>query len=180
MIRRPPRSTLFPYTTPFRSNGPAPATSVADRCFAGDLNGDGKTDMWCETASGSGLWSVGVSTGSGWTTSTWSGPAPATPVGSQCFAGDLNGDGKTDMWCETSSGSGTWSVVLSTGSGWSASTWNGPVTSTPVGNQCFTGDLNGDGKTDIWCETASGSGSWSVGISTGSAWSTSTWTGTAP
>src|SRR2546422_5263575 len=30
MIRRPPRSTLFPYTTLFRSS-PEPAASVADR-----------------------------------------------------------------------------------------------------------------------------------------------------
>src|SRR5438094_7095286 len=28
MIRRPPRSTLFPYTTLFRSRGPAPGTVV--------------------------------------------------------------------------------------------------------------------------------------------------------
>src|SRR2546430_10431111 len=34
MIRRPPRSTLFPYTTPFRSDrqvGPAVVVEVADR-----------------------------------------------------------------------------------------------------------------------------------------------------
>src|SRR5689334_24360510 len=35
MIRRPPRSTLFPYTTLFRSNrgygGPVPCSDVADR-----------------------------------------------------------------------------------------------------------------------------------------------------
>src|SRR3712207_8327467 len=30
MIRRPPRSTLFPYTTLFRSDLPAPAREVAD------------------------------------------------------------------------------------------------------------------------------------------------------
>src|SRR2546422_6326765 len=31
MIRRPPRSTLFPYTTLFRSVGPAPAGVVSAR-----------------------------------------------------------------------------------------------------------------------------------------------------
>src|SRR5258708_11013489 len=41
MIRRPPRSTLFPYTTLFRSRGPAPADSArrdrpaARRCGGG-------------------------------------------------------------------------------------------------------------------------------------------------
>src|SRR5206468_11085716 len=35
MIRRPPRSTLFPYTTLFRSYGPAPATRgwSSSRCW---------------------------------------------------------------------------------------------------------------------------------------------------
>src|SRR5687768_17978581 len=40
MIRRPPRSTLFPYTTLFRSLGHQPATAVrrsAQRCFSGHL-----------------------------------------------------------------------------------------------------------------------------------------------
>src|SRR5947199_6263410 len=34
MIRRPPRSTLFPYTTLFRSRGLAPATARSARCSA--------------------------------------------------------------------------------------------------------------------------------------------------
>src|SRR3712207_8476756 len=39
MIRRPPRSTLFPYTTLFRSQGPAqhPADRVDDRGLDHDL-----------------------------------------------------------------------------------------------------------------------------------------------
>src|SRR5690554_7752677 len=32
MIRRPPRSTLFPYTTLFRSNGIVPVVVVIGRC----------------------------------------------------------------------------------------------------------------------------------------------------
>src|SRR5258705_6109165 len=44
MIRRPPRSTLFPYTTLFRSNraGRVPLLSrgrVGDRCAAGGADG---------------------------------------------------------------------------------------------------------------------------------------------
>src|SRR2546425_3975782 len=44
MIRRPPRSTLFPYTTLFRSQGILQGTyetfgAVARRHFAGDLRG---------------------------------------------------------------------------------------------------------------------------------------------
>src|SRR5947199_5565319 len=33
MIRRPPRSTLFPYTTLFRSTGPGVAPEILDRVF---------------------------------------------------------------------------------------------------------------------------------------------------
>ena len=145
--------------------------SVSDQCLTGDLNGDGKTDMWCETSSGSGTWTVALSTGtfdlltgSGWAMSTVSGPAPGIPVKDYCLTGDLNHDGKTDMWCETSSGSGTWSVALSTGSGWSTSTVSGPAPSTPIPSSCLVGDANGDGNVDFWCETTSGSGSWTMAL----------------
>src|SRR3712207_8330550 len=40
MIRRPPRSTLFPYTTLFRS-APAGASAVPRRCPAADRHGGG-------------------------------------------------------------------------------------------------------------------------------------------
>src|SRR2546427_3448718 len=40
MIRRPPRSTLFPYTTLFRSLecGRTPASSLVTTCLQGDVN----------------------------------------------------------------------------------------------------------------------------------------------
>jgi hypothetical protein len=166
-------------------NGPAPIWGtnhlrVSDQCLTGDLDGDGKTDMWCQITAGSGTWDIAISTGSGWSMSTWSGPAPGAPVRNQCFTGDFNGDGMTDMWCETTSGSGTWSVALSTGSGWTTSTVSGPAPGIPARDQCLTGDLNHDAKTDMWCETSSGSGTWSVALSTGSEWSTSTVSGPAP
>src|SRR5260370_22068047 len=41
MIRRPPRSTLIPYTTLFRSSGEAPPVSLA----SGDLDEDGINDL---------------------------------------------------------------------------------------------------------------------------------------
>src|SRR5437867_7913717 len=162
-------------------NGPAPIWSpnnlrVSDQCLTGDLNGDGKTDMWCETSSGSGIWSVAFSTGSGWLTSTViGGPAPGFPVKDYCFTGDLDGDvlKRTDMWCKTSTGPDTWDIAISTGSGWLTSPVIGPAPGIPVRNQCFTGDLNRDGMTDMWCETSSGSGTWDIAISTGSGWVTS-------
>src|SRR3712207_7389603 len=41
MIRRPPRSTLFPYTTLFRSNGPTRASGQAERWIRPRLGGRG-------------------------------------------------------------------------------------------------------------------------------------------
>src|SRR5919197_1946757 len=176
-------------------NGPAPATSVADRCFTGDLNGDGMTDFWCATDTGSSTWLIGISTGSGWSTSTGNGPIPGLPqpVGgtnllSSCITGDLNGDGKSDTYCQylvsllpivLNSSAG-----LSTGSGWSTTSWGPLPRAILFAFQCLTGDLNGDGKTDVWCAISSPdkgpAGRWSVGLSTGSGWSTMTWNGPAP
>src|SRR3989449_6086159 len=94
-------------------SGPAPGIPVRNQCFTGDLNRDGMMDMWCETSSGSGMWDIAISTGSGWLTSAGvSGPTPSTPIPSSCLVGDANGDGLVDFWCETSSGSGIWTMAL--------------------------------------------------------------------
>src|SRR5881628_3877957 len=61
----------------------------------------------------------------GWSTSSWDGPAPATSVADRCFTGDLNGDGMADFWCTTGTGSSTWLIGISAGSGWSTSTGDG-------------------------------------------------------
>jgi RHS repeat-associated protein len=185
-------------------SGLAIASPVYDQCFTGDLNGDRMTDFWCETGSNTGTWNIALSTTSGgnwagWnTTAQWSGPkvsySTSAPVSNLCFTGDLNGDGLTDFWCESGSGTGKWDVALATGSSWdgwtstsSPAQWIGPATATPVYNLCFTGDINGDGMTDFWCESGSNTGSWNVGLSTGTNWTgwTSTsspaqWTGPAP
>src|SRR2546428_9880163 len=44
MIRRPPRSTLFPYTTLFRSAFTWPASASASGCFSGDSRSFDETD----------------------------------------------------------------------------------------------------------------------------------------
>lgn len=113
----------------------------------------------------------------GTTATNWSGgPAPSIPITGQCFTGDFNGDGKTDVACYTSS-AGVWNVALSTGSGWQLESWSGgPGPALPVTDQCVTGDFNGDGKTDLACYTGN-TGSWNIALSTGSGWQSEFWNG---
>src|SRR3712207_7045297 len=64
MIRRPPRSTLFPYTTLFRSVEKAtwgdPTFRVRDRIFAMEKCGDGRISLWCKAPPGSQMVLVGA------------------------------------------------------------------------------------------------------------------------
>jgi RHS repeat-associated protein len=105
----------------------------------------------------------------GWNSPMWGGgPGPGIPIGNQCVTGDFNGDGKTDIACYTAA-NGVWHVALSTGSGWNSTMWSGgPGPGIPIGNQCVTGDFNGDGKTDMACYTAA-NGVWHVALSAGAA-----------
>jgi hypothetical protein len=154
---------------------------VTNQCFAGDFNGDGKTDLACYTGT-SGIWNVVLSTGSGWKAEFWDGgPGVAIPVTDQCFAADFNGDHKTDLACYTGN-TGSWNVALSTGTGWKSEFWNGgPALAeewfvVPVEGQCFAADFNGDHKADLACSDGTDS-AWSVALSTGSGWSTASWSG---
>lgn len=154
----------FPNTT----GAPTLTTPATDQCLPGDFDGDGKYELACYAGNGS--WDDALPTGTGWNTQLWSnGPVIALPVTNQCFAGDFNGDRKTDLACY-SGGSGVWGVGISTGTGWNSSLWNGgPAPGLPVANYCFVGDFNGDGNADVACYSGSG-GVWNVALSTGSGW----------
>jgi len=152
-------------------NGPLPALPVGNQCLTGDFNGDGRTDIACYTGSG-GNWHVVTLTAAGWQTLPGgNGPLPALPVWNQCLTGDFNGDGRTDLACYTGSG-GNWHVVTLTATGWQTLPGgNGPLPALPVGNQCLTGDFNGDGRTDMACYTGGG-GNWHVVTLTAAGWQT--------
>lgn len=157
--------------------GPQPAVPVGGQCIPGDFNGDGKTDFACYSANSS-AWQMAFSTGAGWTTTTWYGPTPAVPVSDQCITGDFDANGKTDIACYTGN-SGVWHVVLTGGPSWASQYWyGGPSPSIPISQQCFSGEFNGDGRTDLACYTGDGQGTWHVALSQGGgSWSSSYWTG---
>jgi RHS repeat-associated protein len=165
------------WAMPFWS-GPGPGIPPSNSCKTGDLNGDGKTDFWCQTGDHTGSSHVALSTGNGWNSPFWTGPT-TVDASKNCLVGDLNGDGKTDYWCQTGEQSPSWHVAISTGNGWNAPFWSGPAPGSPR-DTCLTGDLNGDGKTDFWCQTADQSSAWLAAISTGTGWQISPWFGAGP
>ena len=155
----------------------SPAIPIGDQCFSGDLDGDGKTDMWCYSGAGTG-WNVSFGTANGFSAATpWSGPSPAyqkptrdylsyiayTNAHDSCFSGDLDGDGRTDMWCFLLPGEygGQWNIALSRGDHWDMSVAGGLndnyyYSSLSITQQCVAVDWNGDAKTDMLCFVGAG------------------------
>ena len=180
---------------PVLAGGAGEKVPLTDRCVFGDFDGDGNTDIAClvssTAASDEGKWSVALSTGKGWKTSSWIGSSPtgaSETVSSACVAADFNGDKRQDLACYSATDH-IWHVAISTGTRFRSSPWaNGPAITGDLGPQaivpsrCILGDFNGDGNADIACYTGtSGSeefnGKWSMGFSTGSGWSTVEWLG---
>jgi hypothetical protein len=137
------------------NGGNGPGIPIGAQCFSGDFNGDGKSDIAC-TNGNTGTWYVQLSTGTGWSMGPWgNGPAPGTPIGDQCMAADLNGDGKTDIACFTG-GNAAWVVGISMGSRWLTMPWSGNNPGTPIGAQCVPGNFRGDGKMSFMCYPGGG------------------------
>jgi hypothetical protein len=172
-------STIWPYGPDLawaeNPESPNDRTSVHDRCFALDFNGDGKTDLMCYTSYNTTTWAMFASTGSGWSRSDWSGPylgASEGSASSRCFTADLNGDGRGDFACWTTSG-GTWAVHLSKGTHWESLNWAGPGGMQACGG--VLGDFDGDGRADLMCLLNGGSGAWRLYRSTGTNWESLDW-----
>jgi RHS repeat-associated protein len=181
---------------PTLAGGAGGSKPLSSRCVFGDFDGNGTTDIACLVSSTAvseqGTWSVALSTGNGWKTSTWTGSSPtgaSEEVADACVAADFNGDRRQDIACYGATDH-VWHVAISTGTNFQSSAWvDGPVITGDLGpavvpSHCVLGDFNGDGNADIACyEGASGSdefnGKWSMGFSTGSGWSTVEWLGTS-
>src|SRR2546429_5857459 len=96
MIRRPPRSTLFPYTTLFRSIGPGLGVACAD------FNGDGWPDIYvANDGSAAHLW-INQRNRTFKEQSLLAGAAYSVDglpqAGMGVTAGDFDGDGDEDIF----------------------------------------------------------------------------------
>jgi RHS repeat-associated protein len=151
---------------------------LIEQCVAGDFNADGKTDLACHEGIAGDRWTVALSTGTGWKSSTWQhGPAVRAPILERCVVGDFNGDSRFDVACKKDD-STTWQVATSTGSAWRTTDWlNGPAPPRAIGFDCTVGDVNGDGRTDLACDQPDKPGQWTFYLSTGSKWNVVTATG---
>ena len=139
--------------------------------IAGDLNGDGKTDLICPFDYGGGSTQTIVQISQGNTFSGWQGWSPTLASGfplQNCkplIAGDLNGDGKTDLICPFDYGGGSTQTIVQISQGNTFSGWQGwsPTLASgfPLQNckSLTAGDVNGDGKTDLICPFDYGNGS---------------------
>lgn len=119
-----------------------------------DFDGDGRKDLLCPNSNGTFV--VAFSKGDGTFTAAPSWPAPGTTfcAGNSLEVADVDGDGRADLICVTSTG---YQVALSNGDGTFSIKAQWPhaactTTSTSVG------DFNGDGLADlvIYCYGASG------------------------
>ncbi len=139
---------------------------VPKTVMVSDFDGDGNTDLACRWLYGSTKVWVALSDGDGTFTHDGEWLGALCPSYSQHGFGDFNGDGKSDLYCYDDYGANptyTTEVALSDGGKFvDTGQWFPPAGC----NRFGTGDMNGDGRTDVWCHTTS-NGDTRVGLSNG-------------
>ncbi len=140
------------------SSGLPSSGSVRDVAF-GDINNNGLPELMVTSTSGSGLSLYGRGSGGTWSATGLNTGLPASGSYEQLAVGDLDVDGKPDLFASRGSGTGL-AVWKGNGSGsWTAITGGLPATGTYKG--VALADVNGDGQPDL---LAAGNGSGAVGV----------------
>ncbi len=115
--------------------------------LTGDFDGNGIGDIVIRR-SNNGARIVGLGGGGGFGTRFWHAGVGDPAAWTEGHVGDFDGDGRDDI-AEYRASTGTWDVLLSTGSGFSRSTFYDFVTESPQWNEFVVGDFDGDGRDDI-------------------------------
>ena len=140
------------------------------RWFTGDFNGDGKTDfakVFEFQHQGQRQWDIDVHVSSGdrFTLEWVLRELGAVHEGQQWVTGDFDGDGTTDFatyWSDDNAW--TCDVYRSTGSGFKQENWATRQGSMWPAQRWFTGDFNGDGRTDFAKFFDEGNGTWDCDV----------------
>ncbi|PZN81555.1 MAG: hypothetical protein DM484_08290, partial [Candidatus Methylumidiphilus alinenensis] len=155
---------------------------AGNRTYTGDVNGDGKTDLIYQDGYHTGVWYLpgGQSTWVVWSPQSTNWPTLGDLAGLRTYTGDVNGDGKTDLIYQDGYHTGVWYLAggQSTWAVWSPQSINWPTLGDLAGNylagnRTYTGDVNGDGKTDLIYQDGYHTGVWYLpgGQSTWVVWS---------
>ncbi|ASJ73876.1 hypothetical protein IMCC3135_18985 [Granulosicoccus antarcticus IMCC3135] len=161
---------------------------------AGDVNGDGKTDLLCPYDYGKEATTTFVQLSSGTTSSAWTPWSPDHGTGSfavgscsDIVAGDVNGDGKTDLLCPYDYGKAATTTFVQLSGGMTSNEWT--PWSPDHGADTFAvrsckdivaGDVNGDGKTDLLCPYDYGKEATTTFVQLSDGPTSSTWTPWSP
>ncbi len=140
------RSTGTAFTSPAPWGG-ATACQGASKAGTGDLDADGRTDVYCKAA-GNGLIYVGRSTGTSFSFSLFA-DLTCDTGGERVGVADFDGDGLGDWYCGGSSGA--FSAWLGSGTTFTSGSFTGLDPSFCSQQNLVLADLNADGATDAFC-----------------------------
>ena len=126
------------------------APAWGEDCLAGDLDGNGIDEVACPSMSHTALEVLRRSDDGSWKHETWPVEMSAGETLTACLSASLNEDARTDIVCSTST-PGKWLLAVSDGRKFRAGTISRGFSTTDLHEQCFTADIDNDGRTDLVC-----------------------------